>query len=108
MVQAAHSVYLPYTVKQIIPIPPTYMKRESRSTIRTVGGFELECWGGPDDGRLQWLPGEGSAVWVYPPDAPDPRLFGAADGPPRQGALGRYRVARAGRGHPYLRWHVCR
>jgi hypothetical protein len=84
------------------------MKTPQRSTVRAVAGFELECWGGPDDGRIQWLPAEGTAVWVYPPSAPHQRLFGAADHAPRAGATGSYRLVQSRRGTVHLKWAFLR
>jgi hypothetical protein len=61
-------------------------------------GITIECWGGPDDGLVQWVPSYRFAVLRFREGEPIERMFSCPSCPAPIGALGIYKpVVRQGK-----------
>ena len=54
-------------------------------------GISIECWGGPDDGLLQWVPNYRIAVLRFGAGALVERTFSCPSCPAPTGAVGIYK-----------------
>lgn len=66
-------------------------------------GVTIECWGGPDDGLVQWVPSYRFAVLRFRTGAPIERMFSCPNCPATIGALGIYKP-RVRKGKIVLAW----